>query len=68
MAAIPAMAGTALFLLALHNGAKVSTATAISSAYPAVAAILAAFLFNEQIGAKEAVGIAMIMAGIFILR
>lgn len=67
-AAIPAMIGTGMFLLGLHHGAKVATATAISSVYPALTAVLAWYFLSESLSVRELAGIAMIIGGVLLFQ
>lgn len=62
-AALPAMAGALLFAMGIEGGVKIGIATGISAGYPALAALLAWAFFGESLGPKEIAGLAMVVAG-----
>lgn len=63
LAAIPAMAAILLFSMGIQGGVKIGVASGISSAYPALAALLAWAIFGESLDMKQWGGVLLVAAG-----
>ncbi len=63
LAAIPAMAAILLFAMGIQGGVKIGVATGISSAYPAMAALLAWVIFGESLDHRQWAGLLLVGAG-----
>lgn len=60
--------GAILLLLMMIRASAVSKVTSLFYLVPATTAVMAAFMFDEQLSAPQFVGIALVMAAVFLIR